>query len=242
MFGCVIPGRPVQANVQQVGATRYVIQLERAETISHIAVFFLSDPPFIPPTQAVAIYLNWPGRDWKLLGMISYEKPSAILRLKGTPSVFPAFSSSQNGEQEADSMELENNMLPDSTTSISAFIGLSVEPFETVQVQLATIMLQQEEQTNVALSVFPRQTISPNRAIPTSLLSPLLNLSTAPTADVATLYQRLLKHLYNYVMSFAGKTQGKGGEENVPVRVFQEWFKVVEKKLKHNPKFLEQED
>jgi hypothetical protein len=48
-------------------------------------VFLLGTIPF-DPGYAATVHFLWPGGEngWKLLGMLSNEKPSAIFRLRGT--------------------------------------------------------------------------------------------------------------------------------------------------------------
>ena len=43
MFGCVVAGRPLQTNMQQVDETHALFELPNASTINHICVFFLGN-------------------------------------------------------------------------------------------------------------------------------------------------------------------------------------------------------
>ena len=41
MFGCLVSGRLVQTNAQQVDANRFIFAVEKANQIQHIALFLL---------------------------------------------------------------------------------------------------------------------------------------------------------------------------------------------------------
>ncbi|CAJ0910427.1 2958_t:CDS:2 [Entrophospora sp. SA101] len=82
MFGCIVAGRLIQTNLQQVDVNKYIFELPDAASINHIVVFLLGTIPF-DPGYAATVHFLWPGSEggWKLLGMLSNEKPSAIFRL-----------------------------------------------------------------------------------------------------------------------------------------------------------------
>ncbi|KAJ1832508.1 hypothetical protein LPJ63_003481 [Coemansia sp. RSA 2711] len=81
MFGCIVAGRLVQTNLQQVDVNKYVFELPEAHSINHIVVFLLGTIPF-EPGYAATVHLLWPNKSWQLLGVLSNDKPSAIFRLK----------------------------------------------------------------------------------------------------------------------------------------------------------------
>ncbi|CAJ0837748.1 6497_t:CDS:2 [Entrophospora sp. SA101] len=74
----------IQTNLQQVDVNKYIFELPDAASINHIVVFLLGTIPF-DPGYAATVHFLWPGSEggWKLLGMLSNEKPSAIFRLRG---------------------------------------------------------------------------------------------------------------------------------------------------------------
>ncbi|KAI9023692.1 hypothetical protein CLU79DRAFT_747760 [Phycomyces nitens] len=195
MFGCIAAGRLVQTNLQQVDVNKYVFELSDAHTINHIVVFLLGSIPFEPGFGAT-VHLQWPNTDWQLLGMLSNEKPSAIFRIR------------KNG--------LSLNQPPSSAT-----LGISIEPMEVVQQQVANLTLQPQQQ----------------------LVRPGTNLTQA-----GMLSQRILENLYNYVTSFAvqevpvqpgGMMVGQVVEQGfIPLKVFQTWFENLGRKLTNNPDYL----
>ncbi|KAF9647095.1 DUF775-domain-containing protein [Thelephora ganbajun] len=83
MFGCVVAGRPLQTNLQQVDETHALFELPNASTINHICVFLLGTVSF-PEGYGATVHFHWPEKGFQLLGMLSNDKPSAIFRLRGT--------------------------------------------------------------------------------------------------------------------------------------------------------------
>jgi len=125
MFGCVCPGRPLQTNMQQIDETHAVFMLDNPSSLNHVCVFLLG-PALFPDGYAATVHLNWPGRGFQLLGMLSNEKPSAIFRLRGT-------FTSETGP---------NVSLSTATSDISstnALIGISIEPIASVYAQCANL-------------------------------------------------------------------------------------------------------
>jgi len=83
MFGCVVAGRLLQTNLQQVDEAHALFELPNASAINHVCVFLLGTVPF-PEGYGATVHFHWPGKGFQLLGMLSNEKPSAIFRLRGT--------------------------------------------------------------------------------------------------------------------------------------------------------------
>ncbi|XP_077978353.1 protein Hikeshi-like [Glandiceps talaboti] len=83
MFGCVVAGRLIQTQAQQIDDTHFVFHIENAEAVNHIVIFLLGTIPF-PDGMGGAVHFSWPSPDgphWQLLGHISNEKPSAIFKI-----------------------------------------------------------------------------------------------------------------------------------------------------------------
>lgn len=85
--------------------------------------------PF-PDGYAATVHLNWLGKGFELLGMLSNERPSAIFRLRGT--VIPA---------DVSSVPHAAFSAIDETANLGpvALIGISVEPIDAVLAQCATL-------------------------------------------------------------------------------------------------------
>lgn len=55
------------------------------------------------------------------------------------------------------------------------------------------------------------------------------------------LAQRIIKNAFNFLASFSG-TLGPGGQEVVPLKSFEEWWKKFERRVEVDPGFLERDD
>ncbi|MCJ1395871.1 hypothetical protein MMC18_008757 [Xylographa bjoerkii] len=92
-------------------------------------------------------------------------------------------------------------------------VGISLEPIETVSAQLAARKASSESDST-ALTIVRRP----------------------PSAKV--LAQRIIKNAFNFLASFAG---GEGGNEVVPLKSFQDWWRKFERRVEMDPGFLERE-
>ncbi|XP_036401660.1 protein Hikeshi [Megalops cyprinoides] len=86
MFGCLVAGRLVQTDAQQVASDKFVFNLPDYENVNHVVVFMLGTVPF-PAGMGGAVYFSFPDSTgapvWQLLGFITNEKPSAIFKISG---------------------------------------------------------------------------------------------------------------------------------------------------------------
>ncbi|KAG9466324.1 protein Hikeshi isoform X2 [Eleutherodactylus coqui] len=89
MFGCLVAGRLVQTDAQQVAEDKFVFNLPDYESINHVVVFMLGTVPF-PERMGGSVYISYPDHSgmpvWQLLGFITNEKPSAIFKISGLKS------------------------------------------------------------------------------------------------------------------------------------------------------------
>lgn len=92
-------------------------------------------------------------------------------------------------------------------------LGISVEPATSVQAQLEALKASQVPEMSTALVRRP------------------------PTTNI--LAQRIIKNAFNFLASFAG---GQGGNEVVPLKSFQDWWKKFERKIEVDPGFLERDE
>ncbi|KAI8913396.1 C11orf73, partial [Gorgonomyces haynaldii] len=116
MFGCIVAGRLIQTNLQQVGDGKYVFELPDAYTINHLVVFLLGTP--FPAGYAATVHFLWPGQTvWSFLGMLSNDKPSAIFKLGGLKEL------------------KSSDMLTEDEIPKTAQLGISIEPIDQVMQQ-----------------------------------------------------------------------------------------------------------
>ncbi|KAG0332552.1 hypothetical protein BG000_009914 [Podila horticola] len=246
MFGCIVAGRLVQTNLQQVDVNKFTFQLDDAENINHIVVFLLGTIPF-QPGYAATVHLLWPNKTWQLLGMLSNDKASAIFRLK---AVRPPNTGSTGHSND---MTMEGDSTGSRSTPITATLGISMEPIDVVMSQISSMSSTSTSST----------TTSSMSSIPSNALIPLSAASTSSSPDsVVAMAQKVMSHLYNHVTSFATAvlppgstvlvpTGGPGSSMNVlaggaqatdssylPVKAFNDWFQNVVRKAKADPLFL----
>nr|CAG8644206.1 14082_t:CDS:2 [Entrophospora candida] len=241
MFGCIVAGRLIQTNLQQVDVNKYIFELPDAASINHIVVFLLGTIPF-DPGYAATVHFLWPGSEggWKLLGMLSNEKPSAIFRLRGfstskststlapntnTPTFNPIklIGNSTTSTDEM-SMDLNDSTLPTTNQSsssepVTATLGIAIEPISVVEAELATLPPSNSSNTNSAT-----------------------NSTTIPNFDLINqITMNILKNLYNYVTSFAttsipfGSDAIGAGDFFLSLKSFQDWYDSYTRKVKLDP-------
>ncbi|KAI9505806.1 hypothetical protein BX070DRAFT_188370 [Coemansia spiralis] len=169
MFGCIVAGRLVQTNLQQVDVNKYVFELSDAQNINHIVVFLLGTIPF-ESGYAATVHLLWPNKSWQLLGALSNEKPSAIFRLKSTITA----------------EEMAN--MPNT----SAELGISIEPVQAQQFGGTAVSTSQALVPSSAMAVGNNGSAIPLQAAKTFAERTLQNLfdyamSFAARADASTM-------------------------------------------------------
>ncbi|KAJ3746347.1 DUF775-domain-containing protein [Lentinula detonsa] len=132
MFGCLVAGRHLQTNLQQIDDTHAIFELPNASSINHVCVFLLGTIPF-PDGYGATVHLHWPGKGFQLLGMLSNDKPSAIFRLRSSFS-----SSTTTRAFDASS----TSMLSDSSSETAAVLGIAIEPLAQILPQIQSLPTQ----------------------------------------------------------------------------------------------------
>lgn len=204
MFGILAGGRPC-GNFEQIDPVRWGHVLKNASKTHFMAVFIL--PGFtLPPNTAGSVYVQLPGQEFKLMGFLSEEKQSAIFKF--------------NPEQVATSVANDVDEMMDESaaaTEFDVFIGISLEPLEQAQANLA--------QLRQAQATAPRALAAPQGTQATV---------AAPTdaGDIAALGNKIVENAYNYMSGFTD-TDGK-----VPIKAFNTWWDKFTSRLKTDPKFL----
>lgn len=177
MFGAVCSGRPIQL-AQQVEPMKWVFTMNNASNINHIAIFLLPQSEFTDPNYTALVYFQLPNStEFKLLGGLNPNKPSAIFKLNNT-----ATKASQSYFADDDAM---NDDLGASVDNVVLNIGIAIEP--TPQ---AEVLLLQEKQ-KASKSILPA--VQP----PPAPQAPL---------DIASLANKIVKHAYNFLGSFVDGT------------------------------------
>ncbi|KAJ1978388.1 hypothetical protein H4R33_005985 [Dimargaris cristalligena] len=205
MFGCIVAGRLVQTNLQQVDVNKYVFELADPATVNHIVVFLLGTIPF-ETGFAATVHFQWPGggsQPWQMLGMLSNQKPSAVFRVRNHSS------NSTNGGHPApadDSMMMTNDTThstssPTAPTSVPAILGISIEPQSSVEAQYAQIHPPAASASSTNAVVAWHQPPPPGKV------------------TTATVVKKVMENLYNFVTSFVASEPGPStsvGSNNPP--------------------------
>ncbi|XP_055311526.1 protein OPI10 homolog [Sitodiplosis mosellana] len=136
MLGCIVSGRLVQMDFQQVEEGKFLLNIPEADNINHIVIFLTGAIP-LPAGLAGAVYFSWPDPNappnWQFLGYISNNKPSAIFKISTLKKLDEMET---NGLSAAMS---QFNVFGSQPISHTAQIGVSIEPESTVtQLEPAT--------------------------------------------------------------------------------------------------------
>ncbi|KAH0605577.1 uncharacterized protein H6S33_004799 [Morchella sextelata] len=131
MFGAICAGRAVQTNIQAVSDTQFIFHLPSPSTINHLVVFLLPEAAaLLPPTHGATVHIQFPNRPFQLLGAISLSKPSAIFRLRSTAGAAQSTEGADGMMDGAAALAVDEG---------EAILGISVEPLESVQAQVAAL-------------------------------------------------------------------------------------------------------
>ncbi|EXJ55837.1 hypothetical protein A1O7_08768 [Cladophialophora yegresii CBS 114405] len=190
MFGVFIPTRPVIPEMLTVGPGQFAVSFPASPPFHNVGVFLHPGSP-LPPDTAAGVYMQLPGsQDFRFLGALANEKPSALFRVN----------------------------LPATPTGDVVNLGVSIEPVQNIQAQMAQLQQQgtQSPTSNNTVAAAKRQ------------------------PDTRVLAQRIIKNAFNFLASFAGNTAN--GIEVVPLKSFQDWWAKFERKVQVDPGFLERDE
>lgn len=174
-FGVIVSGRPVLTDAQIISPTQVAYQIPSQPSFSHIVVFLLPGTT-LPDGTAAAVYAQLPGTpDFKLLGAIANEKPSAIFKIKNG-------NVAGGGLGDDDAMQDEGAV--NSTAPLA--LGISVEP----AAQVAAALQQKKAQDAAASSATAPGTGSE------------MVIHGQNTVNQKVLAQRIIKNCYDFLTSW----------------------------------------
>lgn len=225
-FGVIIPPLPVQTNPVAISPTQFAFTLPTNPNLNHIVIFLLPGTA-LPLDTLAAIYVRFPSStsEFKLLGAVSNEKQSAILKIGNDTENTGLNSQAANGV-------VDDEMIDDETSSANPLvdsvpgdmtIGISIEPVATIAPQLAALDLEEGGRASSSQTAL----ISSSRR-------------SAGPLQTKVLAQRIIKNAFNFLASFSG-TAGVGDEEMVPLKSFKDWWAKFERRVENDPRFLERE-
>ncbi|KAF2755380.1 DUF775 domain protein [Pseudovirgaria hyperparasitica] len=220
MFGVIISSRPVITDLQQITPTQIAFTIPAAPTFSHLVVFLLPGQQ-LPPDSGAAVYLQLPNQsEFKFLGAIANDKPSAIFKVNPKAIGIDGVAMGNGGADDAMTDDATAPFIP---TEGNVTLGISLEPV--AQIQRSIVNLKSGNMGN------------PSTSTDLVLARPTANIPVS----TKVLAQRIIANAYNFLASFSGNV-GPGGMEVVPLKSFQDWWKKFERKVDMDPSFLERGD
>ena len=215
MFSLIIPGRPCLTPPQQLTETQFAFSFPSSPSFSHIVVFLLPGQA-LPPESAAAVYMRFPGQaDFKLLGAIGNEKPSAIWKVSVPTTTTSAVANGSGG------VAMDGSAMATGEVSL----GISIEPQAAIQTQLATSRNSSPQMSTRSSAWAGSHASGPH--------------SDNTRASTKVLAQRIIADAFNYLASFSSRTGPGTDSEVVPLRAFRDWWTKFERRVAMDPSFLE---
>ena len=224
-FRIILPSRPVLINATTLSPTDYAFTFPSVPRFSHIVVFLLPGTT-LPEGTLTGVYIQLPNcSEFKFLGAIGTEKPSAIFQVNVNAS---------GSNSIIDRADPEEDEMTDS--------GAQLPPISNDNNNVVTLGLSIAPAANIAALLDSAKTSSQTTALVSTRGQPQLQTQTTTTTVITTkvLAQRIIKNAYNFLGSFAGSV-GPGGQEVVPLKSFQDWWTKFERRVENDPGFLERE-
>ncbi|EEP75819.1 conserved hypothetical protein [Uncinocarpus reesii 1704] len=186
MFSVVLPGRPCLTNSTPIQgdpnspATNFVFTFPAWPKFSHIVVFLLPGVT-LPPGAAAAVYIQFSTgatptpnpQDFRFLGAIADEKPSAIFRVNDPVR--------RRTEAEEEDEMLDEGAPPSPNVNMTVTLGISIEPAQSVAAKLATLKSQSQSME----------------------LAKTVDVQQRPNISTRLLAQRIIGNAFNFLSSFA---------------------------------------
>ncbi|KAL2810731.1 hypothetical protein BJX63DRAFT_303866 [Aspergillus granulosus] len=223
MFSVILPGRPCLTDIVAVDtqpngqSTKFAFNFPLAPYFSEIVVFFLPGT-VLPQDTAVAIYIQYPGSEFRFIGALANEKPSSVIKVSPPRRTYA---------QDEDQMLDDGSGGMNSNNGAMVTLGISIEPVQAVAPQLAAL----EAENGIAGS--------------SSGTGGELVRQTPQQKGISTkvLAQRIIGSAFNFLASFSESSDPSGrGQEVVPLKAFQDWWTKFERRVNADPTFLERED
>lgn len=151
---------------------------------------------------------------------LSNEKPSAIFRLRGTYTV----SNDASGTHAAFASAAHDTSIRDASSGVdvNALLGISIETLPSVLAQCGTV---------------------PAAASSLHSQPSALGGAVARSIDPTALGEKIVKHLFNYISSFATGGEGLTPDTYIPLGAITKWYDSFLGKVKASGiGFLERDD
>jgi hypothetical protein len=226
MFGVVISGRPLMTSFDTISDTQAQLVIPSTPAFGHVVVFMLPGAT-LPVGQSAAIYMRVPpSNEFRLWGYIGQGKESTIFKIRDTAALKGVGGV---GTLDDDAMVDEGATTGGGGSADPIVLGISVEPTERVLSALAA------QKASQASSIS-----SPNATNSTSLELVRRQPPSGQTPiSTKILAQRIIANAFNFLASFS--SGGTGGNEVVPLKSFEEWWRKFERRIESDPGFLERD-
>jgi protein Hikeshi len=216
MFAVVVSGRPVIMNYDKLSESQISFTIPSFPPFNHLVIFALPGT-VLPADAAAAVYIQIPpSTGFKLLGALANDKQSAIFKIRSTPA---GNTVNGIGAVDEDAMIDETTSTTTGGSTESIILGISLEPVQQVATALANLKASQPAPLTGS-ELVRRSPATPAPIVPTKVLA-----------------QRIIANAFNFLASFS--SGGVGGQETVPLKSLQEWWKKFEGKIERDPSFLE---
>ena len=170
----------------------------------------------LPPETAAAVYLRFPDQtEFKLLGAIGNEKPSAVWKVS-VPTTTPGIANAGGGGTVGGSGAMGAGEVS---------LGISIEPQTAIQTQLAASS-NPSPQKSTGSSAWAGSNTG-------------VSGGAGAKASTKVLAQRIIADAFNYLASFSSSTGAGADSEMVPLRAFRDWWTKFERRVAMDPSFLE---
>lgn len=224
-FGIILPSRPVLINATTLSPTDYAFSFPLLPRFSHIVVFLLPGTT-LPEGTLTGVYIQLPNcTEFKFLGAIGTEKPSAIFQVNVNASGSNSIIDRAEPEEDEMTDSGAQPSIPNDNNNVVT-LGLSIAPAANIAALLDSAKTPSE--TTALVSTRDGQP------------QPQPQTTTTTVITTKVLAQRIIKNAYNFLGSFAGSV-GPGGQEVVPLKSFQDWWTKFERRIENDPGFLERE-
>ncbi|KAF3042836.1 hypothetical protein E8E11_005301 [Didymella keratinophila] len=172
-FGVIVSGRPIITDAQIISPTQVAYQIPSSPSFSHIVVFLLPGTT-LPDGTAAAVYAQLPGSsDFKLLGAIANEKPSAIFKVK-------------NGNAAGGGLGDDDAMVDEAANAAPLALGISLEPAAQVAAALEQKKAQEAGSAGAAAAAGAGAMVVHGQS----------------QVDTKVLAQRIIKNCYDFLTSW----------------------------------------
>ncbi|KAL3459140.1 hypothetical protein BJX64DRAFT_265341 [Aspergillus heterothallicus] len=219
MFSVIVPGRPCLTDIVAVDsqpngqATKFAFNFPLAPYFSDLVVFFLPGT-VLPQDTAAAIYIQYPGAEFRFIGALANEKPSAVIKVSPPRRTEAQDEDDMLDEGSAGGVNAAGN-------GAIVTLGISIEPVQVVAPQLAALEGSDDVSGGELVRLTPQQ-----KGVSTKVLA-----------------QRIIGNAFNFLASFSESSGPMGrGQEVVPLKAFQDWWTKFERRINADPTFLERED